>query len=201
MPTFPAFNAGHSDTVYVFVTFLLMLWFFKATLRFYRTFRIRDAFLSTHLVHIPGLGAYLSYFDGATRAHIHAIEHTRQAMPPEEMKLLYVPFQCHRIHLLMSVATDGIFCKLQFSTPQPSAVFLLINFKLSNWKRLLQRKAAKDGQWQAIFQEAPRGQQMVNIAALGDVCDKEILMQDIPVSPHVPMPSCSSCRGLTVLSS
>lgn len=143
MTTFPAINASLSDAVYIPVTFLLMLWFFKASLRFYRAIRIREAILTDRLVAIEGLGSYLSYFDGATRPHVHAIVHTRQAKPPEPMKSISVPYVLYKSQIITSAGKDTFYLKFQFSSPTPIKVFVMTNFRYGSWQRFLGNQLAK----------------------------------------------------------
>lgn len=141
--TYPSFNASATDTVYIFVCFFLALWFLKASLRFYRMLRIRDGVLSERLIAIDGLGSFLSYFESATRAHVHAIAHTRQALPPEKIRLLFMPHDLLLSKLMFSDESDEILLNLRLRCPGQCRLFLLQSFSVSRWAAFLSTQRGK----------------------------------------------------------
>lgn len=142
----PILSPGLSNIVYIFVTFFLMFWFFKAFTRFWRALRIRHGFLTERLANIVGVGSYLSYFEGATRAHLHAVAHTRQAMPPEKMKLVYVPYIMYKTQVVLSNNKDKAYLKIQLYCPSDCTVLCMTRFNFQNFKRRITALYAKAGQ-------------------------------------------------------
>lgn len=117
-----------------------MLWFFKAIYRFYYALNVRNAILTDRLVVINGLGSYLSYFSGATSAHLHAIVHTRQTMPPVKMKSIYNSFMFFRSQLFIKNIenTKSIQWKIQIGSTSKNAILVILSkFKLDKWKKML----------------------------------------------------------------
>eukprot|EP01039_Chlorochromonas_danica_P007723 gene7723-8534_t len=135
--TDPSFNASASDTVYILVCFFLALWFLKAALRFYRVLRIRDGVLSERVIAIDGLGSFLSYFESATRAHVHAIAHTRQALPPEKMRLLFMPYHLLLSQLALSDDSEEVALNLRLRCPGQCRLLLLQSFSAKRWTAFL----------------------------------------------------------------
>ncbi|RYH17080.1 hypothetical protein EON65_29120, partial [archaeon] len=163
----PVLAPGLSNIVYIFVTFFLMLWFFKAFTRFWRALRIRHGFLTERLANIIGVGSYLSYFEGATRAHLHAVAHTRQAMPPEKLKLVYVPYIMYKTQVVLSNNKDKAYLKIQLHCPSDCTVLCLTHFNFQNFKRRLTTLYTKSSQLGQRTSSTTRTSSSVN--ALGSV--------------------------------
>lgn len=194
--TFPVINASLSDVIYIFVTFFLMLWLFKAIFRFQRALRIRYALLNDQLVSIAGIGSFLSYFDGVTPPHLHAILHTRQAMPPELMDLLYVPYVLHKHQLILTANKDQLYLKIQLYCPCRSVAYAMTSFQGLPWRRkvsaLAAQKSSKQDTGKAaasivrreLFQPVQAANQPSTLQceplAQAEICDREVVAQALP---------------------
>ena len=104
MPDLPALHtalpAPMSNATMIFVFILLMFWFLKAFRRFGRSVLLRYSLLHENIVHIRGIGSYLHFFEGATRAHLQSVIQTRQSKPAVPMAMIGVPCHLHTISLV-----------------------------------------------------------------------------------------------------
>lgn len=121
------------NLLYAIITILCLLWGMVAAKRVFRMLQVRTAALSDRIIHIRGLGSYLTYFDGATRSHMDAVVHTRQSMPPITMKQLAIPALSHTI----SLVNDFHNAELHFHTACPAKVILVFEFNSGNFQRLM----------------------------------------------------------------
>lgn len=120
-----------SNIIMILVCILTLLWLLKASLKFYRTLRIRQAdektllrftssivknnsfepraaFLTERIVEIRGISSYLSYFEGATSSHVNSIVHTRQSKAPVSVSVVYNPFIVTHATAVLSPSSASI---------------------------------------------------------------------------------------------
>jgi hypothetical protein len=85
------------------------------------------------LVQIQGLGSYLSYFDGATSAHLHSIVHTRQTKPPVEMPMVFVPCSLLKATVYADHPERSTL-EIQFNATVPGKLIFMLNFHLGRFR-------------------------------------------------------------------
>eukprot|EP01035_Chromulina_nebulosa_P033160 gene33160-44384_t len=151
-----------SNLIMILVCVLTLLWFLKSAVKFYRALRIRAAFLSGRIVEIRGLSSYLTYFEGAIASHVNSIVHTRQSKAPVPVPIVYNPFIVTQSTASLSASSVSILkfdasssshhhlrsphigskkvfdIVLELSSTVESRVVILLNFRPSALKKLLQ---------------------------------------------------------------
>ena len=122
----------------------------------------RAAFLSGRIVEIRGLSSYLTYFEGAITSHVNSIVHTRQSKAPVPVPIVYNPFIITQSTASLSASSLSILkfdasspshhhlrapnigskkvfdIVLELSSSVESRVVILLNFRPSALKKLLQ---------------------------------------------------------------
>lgn len=133
-----ALTHAFSNTLMILVCIFVLLWFVKSMRRLYHAVNLRYYLMYDNVIEIAGLGSYLSYFDDASRAHLHAIVHTRQTKPPVQMDIAYVPLSLQHVHLLLNHDTHKRTLEIKFLTTTPGRLFLIPNLKIKKLKKSLQ---------------------------------------------------------------
>lgn len=123
----------------VFVTILTLLWSFKALKRFYLALRVRAAILTDRIVYIRGLGNNLTNFEGATQAHFNAVVHTRQTLPPTQMKSLRVQGVVNDFSIITSSKNRTYQLQINTTISQRCLVLVILDMNISNFQRMVSR--------------------------------------------------------------
>lgn len=123
----------------VFVSILTLLWSFKALKRFYLALRVRAAVLTDRIVHIRGLGSNLTIFEGATQTHFNAVVHTRQNLPPTQMKPLRVQGVVNDLSIITLMKNKAYQLKINTTISQRCLVLVILDMNIRNFQRMLSR--------------------------------------------------------------
>lgn len=198
------FPSEFYNTIMILVTIFTVLWGIKAVKRLYFMLRVRSAALTDRIIHIRGLGSYLTYFEGAYQAHLNAIVHTRQTKPAVDTNVVHVPFAVNHAQLKRSFQQNYEF-QLNVSTPISSKMVLFFNFKSNNFKTMVSRfrklnsnNVYEDSSAQRIFLEnlfqlgslAPGGNsenqdsRVSNSSNMSGSSEFECLVKDLPKGTH-----------------
>jgi len=123
----------------VFVSILTLLWSFKALKRFYLALRVRAAILTDRIVYIRGLGNNLTNFEGATQAHFNAVVHTRQTLPPTQMKSLRVQGIVNDFSIITSSKNRTYQLQINTTISQRCLVLVILDMNIINFQRMVSR--------------------------------------------------------------
>lgn len=132
-----------ANTTMIFVCILLVLWFLKAFRRLARTILLRRSLIFGNVAQVRGLSSYLSYFDGATRAHLNSVVQTRQSKPAVPLEMLYIACSFDSVQLVPSSSPDIALLSVKINAVVPGKLFLLSNFDADRFKACVHQQCVE----------------------------------------------------------
>lgn len=135
--------APMANTTMIFVCILLILWFLKAFRRLARAILLRRSLIFGNVAQVRGLTSYLSYFDGATRAHLNSVVQTRQSKPAVPLEMLYIACSFDSVQLVPSSTPDIALLSVKINVVVPGKLFLLSNFDADRFKACVHQQCVE----------------------------------------------------------